>query len=332
MLEQSREALAMTSGEVFCDCTLGGGGHALTIAPDISPGGLLIGIDQDVEALNFAHARLKAALSALSDPSPARLAIIKGNFADLDELLIQVPVPGIDGFLFDLGVSSHQLDIPSRGFSYARDAPLDMRMDPGTQTTTAAEIINNTTAADLAWILRNFGEERHAVQIAHRIVKARVQAPITSTSELVRIVKSAIPARYRRSGGNPAKRTFQALRIAVNRELDVLEAGLNAAVRWLNPAGRLVVISYHSLEDRIVKNLFNELSKSCICPPEAPICTCGIKPIFSRISKRALVATSEQREDNPRSKSAKLRWAIKSPEEDPSPGGDLDPGVARHRQ
>jgi 16S rRNA (cytosine1402-N4)-methyltransferase len=306
MPEQSRRFLALKSGESFCDGTLGGGGHALILAQDISPGGLLIGIDQDPWAIKAATARLK------EERPPIRCHLIQGNFANLDELLLPLRIPGVDGFLFDLGVSSAQLDIPSRGFSYSRNAPLDMRMDPGNQTVTAAEIVNCFSQADLTRILRNFGQERQAARIAHRIVQAREQAPITTTSVLAQLVSAAIPARERRSGGNPAKRSFQALRIAVNRELEALSAGLDAAIRWLNPGGRIVVLSYHSLEDRLVKTRFAQLSESCSCPPEVPICRCGGQPVLARWARRALSASATEVAANPRSKSAKLRWAIKA--------------------
>jgi 16S rRNA (cytosine1402-N4)-methyltransferase len=226
-------------------------------------------------------------------------------------LLVEAEVPGIDGFLFDLGVSSPQLDIPQRGFSYAREAPLDMRMDPGKQTTTAAEIINTKNETDLAWILREYGEERWASRIAQFIVKTREKEPLETTTQLTAIVKAAIPASARREGGNPAKRTFQALRIAVNDELTQLEKGIDAALRWLNPQGRIAVISYHSLEDRIVKEAFAQAAKGCICPPEAPVCVCGHKPILKLLSRKPLSASEEEIEANPRSKSAKLRVAMK---------------------
>ncbi|MDR2714210.1 MAG: 16S rRNA (cytosine(1402)-N(4))-methyltransferase RsmH [Coriobacteriales bacterium] len=305
MPTQCREALALKPGEVYCDCTLGGAGHALIMAADINPSGLLIGIDQDNQALSAAAARISQAFPELSTK------ILKGNFADLDALLLEAAIPGIDGILFDLGVSSPQLDTPERGFSYAADAPLDFRMDPSTQTLTAAEIINTYNETDLAWIIRSFGEERWALRIARFIVKKREVAAIKTTTELVDIIRAAIPTKARLIGGHPAKRTFQAFRIYINKELEVLESGLESAIRWLNPGGRIAVISYHSLEDAIVKKLFAKMSQGCICEPEAPICTCGQQPIFCKTSKKPLVARSEELEANPRSKSAKLRWGIK---------------------
>jgi len=305
MLTQCREWLALKPGETFCDCTLGGAGHALALAEDISATGTLIGIDQDDQALEAATARLSQAFPNLS------IKILKGNFRDLDKLLLSASVPGIDGILFDLGVSSPQIDNPARGFSYATDAPLDFRMDPSTQTLTAAEILNTFNEADLTWIIRTYGEERWALRIAHFISLEREKTPIATTNQLVEIIRAAIPASARAQGGNPAKRTFQGLRIYLNDELEALKLGLEAAIRWLNPGGRIVVISYHSLEDQLVKRKFSEMMQECICPEDAPICTCGHKPVFSKASKKPLVAAEEEREINPRSKSARLRWGMK---------------------
>jgi 16S rRNA (cytosine1402-N4)-methyltransferase len=320
MLPECREALALKPGETYCDCTLGGAGHALELARDLEPNGTLIGIDQDSVALEVATERFdeRRRVSPTSPTEPTsltkptlRLVLLQGNFGNLDDLLVEAEVPGIDGFLFDLGVSSPQLDFPQRGFSYAREAPLDMRMDPGNQTLTAAEIINTRTEADLTRILREYGEERWAARIASFIVKARERQALTRTTELAELIKAAIPASARRAGGNPAKRTFQALRIAVNGEMDVLRSGLEAALRWLNPAGRIAVISYHSLEDRIVKETFAQAARGCICPPEAPVCVCGHEPILAYMTKKPIRASEAEIERNPRAKSAKLRVAIK---------------------
>jgi 16S rRNA (cytosine1402-N4)-methyltransferase len=311
MLPECREALALKPGETYCDCTLGGAGHALGLARDLEPGGTLIGIDQDSAALEVATKRFDERHRVPGTSHELRLVLLQGNFGNLDELLVKAEVPGIDGFLFDLGVSSPQLDFPQRGFSYAREAPLDMRMDPGNQTLTATEIINTTTAAGLTRILHEYGEERWAARIADFIVKARERQPLTQTTELVELVKAAIPASARRAGGNPAKRTFQALRIAVNGEMDALRSGLEAALRWLNPAGRIAVISYHSLEDRIVKETFAQAAKGCVCPPEAPVCVCGHEPILAYMTKKPLRAGEVETGSNPRAKSAKLRVAIK---------------------
>ena len=305
MLAEVLAELDPQVGEVACDCTLGGAGHTVELAKRVAPDGLSIGIDQDDMALTAATARLEREV-----PSADTL-LLKGNFGDLDDLLVEAEVPGVDCFLFDLGVSSPQLDIPERGFSYNEDAPLDMRMNSGNHTQTAAEVVNTYNEADLARILRVYGDERHASRIARRIVERRAKEPIETTFQLVDVIKSAIPAAARRSGGHPARRTFQALRIEVNHELDVLDRGLRAAVRWANPGGRICVISYHSLEDRIVKHVFSELSQGCTCPPDLPVCVCGHVPIVSVRTRKPLVASDEEVATNPRSRSALMRVAVK---------------------
>ena len=303
MLQEVLEQLRLGSGSTVCDCTLGGAGHSVRMAAAVGEEGLLIGIDQDDMALAAAARRLDIEAPG----TPHRL--LKGNFGDLDGLLCSAEVPGVDGILFDLGVSSPQLDIPTRGFSYHEDAPLDMRMDPGTNTLNAAEVINTYTEADLTRILRVYGEERFARQIAREIVRRRATTPLRTTGDLVEAVKAGIPAAARRHGGHPAKRSFQAIRIEVNHELDVLERGLEAAVRWLNPGGRICVISYHSLEDRIVKRLFQEMSQGCTCPPDLPVCVCGHVPVLKVITRKPLVASADEVERNPRARSAKIRAA-----------------------
>lgn len=303
MLQEVLEQLQLKSGSVVCDCTLGGAGHSVRMAAQVGPQGLLLGIDQDDMALTAAGKRLDTEAPG----TPHKL--LKGNFGDLDELLCRAEVPGVDGFLFDLGVSSPQLDIPGRGFSYNEDAPLDMRMDPGTNTLNAAEVLNTYTEADLARILRIYGEEKFARQIAREVVRRRQTSPLATTGDFVDAIKAGIPAAARRHGGHPAKRSFQAIRIEVNHELDVLERGLEAAVRWLNPGGRVCVISYHSLEDRIVKRLFQELSQGCTCPPDIPVCVCGNVPIVKVTTRKPLVATADEVARNPRARSAKIRCA-----------------------
>jgi len=305
MLSQVLAELDPKVGEVVCDCTLGGAGHSVELARRIAPEGLLVGIDQDDMALEAATARLA------SEVPGAEVLVLKGNFSQMDDLLTTAEIPGVDCFLFDLGVSSPQLDIPERGFSYNEDAPLDMRMDPDNNTLTAAEVINHYNEADLVRILRMYGDERHAPRIAARIVSARSKAPITSTLQLAELVKSAIPAAARRRGGHPARRTFQALRIEVNHELEALEEGLTAAVRWANPGGRICVISYHSLEDRIVSHVFSEMSRGCTCPPDFPVCVCGNVPILHVRTRKALVAGADEVEANPRARSALMRVAEK---------------------
>lgn len=303
MLQEVLDTLKLAPGAVVCDCTLGGAGHSVHMARAVGAEGLLIGIDQDDMALAAASDRLDRE----APHTPHRL--LKGNFGDLDELLCSAEVPGVDGILFDLGVSSPQLDIPGRGFSYHEDAPLDMRMDPGNNPLNAAEVINTYTEADLARILRVYGEEKFASQIAREICRRRQKEPIRTTGELVDAIKAAIPAAARRHGHHPARKSFQAIRIEVNHELEVLERGLEAAVRWLNPGGRMCVISYHSLEDRIVKRLFQEMSRGCTCPPDIPVCVCGNVPVLDVITRKPLVASAEEVEGNPRARSAKIRVA-----------------------
>ena len=247
----------------------------------------------------------------LPDDVRPNIELLAGNFGDMDELLLSAEVPGVDAFLFDLGVSSVQIDTPSRGFSFKEDGPLDMRMNPGNDTLNAAEIVNTYNAADLTRIIRAYSDEKWASRIADFIVRSRANGRIETSEQLVDVIKAAIPASARRAGGHPAKRTFQALRIEVNSELDVLRRGLDAAVRWLNPGGRLVVISYHSLEDRIVKETFNAYANRCTCPPDLPVCVCGKEPILDLVTRKPLLPTAGEIERNPRARSAKLRVARK---------------------
>ena len=305
MLQEVLDTLKLKRGSVVCDCTLGGAGHSVKMAAQVGEDGLLLGVDQDDMALEAAAARLEREAPG----TPTKL--LKGNFGDLDNLLCSAEVPGVDGFLFDLGVSSPQLDIPGRGFSYNEDAPLDMRMDPGNNTLNAAEVINTYNEADLARILRVYGEEKFSSQIAREIVRRRETSPIETTGDFVEVIKAGIPAAARRHGGHPAKRSFQAIRIEVNHELEVLERGLEAAIRWTNPKGRICVISYHSLEDRIVKHKFQEMSQGCICPPEIPVCVCGHVPTLKVITRKPLVASPQEVERNPRARSAKIRVAMR---------------------
>lgn len=305
MLQEVLNALDPHKGDIVCDCTLGGAGHTVALAQRIAPDGLSIGIDQDDMALTAATERFEREV-----PEGNHL-FLKGNFGELDDLLVEAEIDGVDCFLFDLGVSSPQLDIAERGFSYNEDAPLDMRMSPDVCTTTAAEVINTYNETDLIQILRTYGDERHASRIAREIVRRRAKQPIQTTFELVDVVKAAIPAADRRHGHHPARKTFQALRIEVNHELEVLERGLRAAVRWLNPGGRICVISYHSLEDRIVKHVFSELSRGCTCPPDFPVCVCGNVPALRVKTKKPLVASDEEVRSNPRARSAKTRVAIR---------------------
>ena len=307
LLAECLEQLNLQTQHTFVDSTLGGAGHSLEVAKRLGPEGTLIGIDQDEVALAAARSRLEA----LPEQTRPALELLHGNFGELDSLLTSAEVPGIDAILFDLGVSSVQIDTPSRGFSFKEGAPLDMRMDPSTQTQTAAEIVNTYNAADLARIIRAYSDERWAKRIAEFIVREREKEPIETSGRLVEIIKAAIPASARRAGGHPAKRTFQALRIEVNSELDVLRRGLDAAIRWLNPGGRIAVISYHSLEDRIVKDTFAHMANRCTCPPDLPVCVCGKEPILDIVTRKPILPTPEEVERNPRARSAKLRVAQK---------------------
>lgn len=307
LLTECIEALDLPDHPVFVDATLGFAGHSFEAAGQLGKDGLLIGIDQDEVALESAAARLES----IPEAQRPELALLRGNFGDLDELLTSCEIPGIDAILFDLGVSSVQIDTLDRGFSFKENGPLDMRMDPGKQTLTAEEIVNTYNAADLTRIIRSYSDEKWASRIADFIVAARAEAPLRESGQLVDIIKAAIPASARRSGGHPAKRTFQALRIEVNSELTVLRRGLDAAVRWLNPGGVIVVISYHSLEDRIVKDTFASFANRCTCPPELPVCACGKEPILDVVTRKPILPSPEEIERNPRSRSAKLRVARK---------------------
>lgn len=294
--------LACRSGGRYVDGTVGGGGHASAILEASAPDGILLGIDRDPQALRSAARRLT--------PYGERITLVRGNYAQMDELARSVGWTYADGIVLDLGVSSPQLDIPGRGFSYQHEAPLDMRMDP-TIKQTAADLVNQASAAELIRILREYGEERWASRIGRFIVEARRREPIVTTMQLVEIIKAAVPASSRREGGHPARRTFQALRIAVNDELRSLEKGLAAAWRLLTPGGRLVVISFHSLEDRIVKQFFQQKAAGCICPPDLPVCTCGRRPELRLLTRRAVIPLEMEIQANPRARSAKLRAALK---------------------
>lgn len=307
LLAECIDALDLPDHPVFVDATLGFAGHSFEAAKQLGRDGLLIGIDQDEVALASATERLEA----IPEAHRPELALLRGNFGDLDDMLASCEIPGIDAILFDLGVSSVQIDTQSRGFSFKENGPLDMRMDPGKQTLTAQEIVNTYNAADLTRIIRAYSDEKWASRIADFIVAARQEAPIEESGQLVDIIKAAIPASARRAGGHPAKRTFQALRIEVNSELTVLRRGLDAAVRWLNPGGMLVVISYHSLEDRIVKDTFARFANRCTCPPELPVCACGKEPVLDVVTRKPQLPTPEEIARNPRARSAKLRVARK---------------------
>ncbi len=296
LLNETIEALAVERGGVFVDGTLGGGGHAEAILQKL-PSGRLIGIDRDGAAIAAASKRLAG--------YPAFTAL-RGNYADMQELLDSIGVGGVDGVLLDLGVSSFQLDTAERGFSYNENARLDMRMDERAPLS-AYEVVNGYKEAELAGIITRYGEERWAKRIAQFIIKARADKPVETTFELNDLIKAAIPASARREGPHPSKRTFQAIRIEVNGELSQLEGALRSAVERLNPGGRMAVITFHSLEDRIVKQTFRELANPCVCDPRAPVCVCGRKPSVKPVTRKAAAPSEAEILDNPRARSAHLR-------------------------
>ncbi len=299
LLSECLEALRIRPDGIYVDGTLGRAGHSIEIARRLTTGRLVC-IDQDREAIEAARERLA--------PWMDRVTLVRSNFCALDEILRENGIAGADGMLFDLGVSSPQLDDPARGFSYMHDAPLDMRMDERAPLT-AREVVNGWSQEELRRILQDYGEERYASAIARAIVRRREQAPIETTFELVDVIRGAMPAAALREKQHPAKRSFQAIRIAVNGELDVLEPMLQAAARGLRPGGRLAVITFHSLEDRIVKRAMQALAQGCTCPPEFPVCVCGKKPMLKRISRKPITAGAEELRENPRARSAKLRVA-----------------------
>lgn len=313
LLYECMDGLAIKPDGIYIDGTCGGAGHSTEIAKRLTTG-RLVGIDQDETAVSVATERLA--------PFGERATVVHSNFCQLDSVCRELGIDKIDGFLADLGVSSYQLDTPERGFSYMADAPLDMRMDsrPRNQensdpsdaaSLTAYDVVNTYSEFDLRRILYDYGEERFAPRIAQRIVKAREISPIRTTGELVSLIKEAIPAAAREGGHHPAKRSFQAIRIEVNHELDVIRPALEAALERLKPGGRLVVITFHSLEDRIVKQTFADMASGCTCPKSLPICVCGKKPKVKILTKKPILPSPEELAVNPRSRSAKLRVAEK---------------------
>ena len=297
LLEECIEGLAIKPDGIYVDGTLGGAGHSSRIAAKLTTG-RLIGIDRDNVALEAAAERLKH----FED----RVTLVHANFCDMDQALQGLGIDKVDGILLDLGVSSPQLDDGQRGFSYMTDAPLDMRMN-GEDTRDARQIVNTWSYEELKRILYDYGEERFAPRIAAAICRRREQAPIETTLELVDVIKSAMPASALREKQHPAKRSFQAIRIAVNDELGAVETVMKKAVPLLNPGGRLAVITFHSLEDRIVKNAMAEAAKGCTCPPSFPVCVCGKKPQVRIVTRKPIVSGEEELERNPRARSAKLR-------------------------
>ena len=301
LLRECLEGLAVRPDGIYVDGTLGRAGHALEIVKRLTTG-RLIAIDRDKAALDAAPARLQGYLD--------KVVLVRGNFGGLSAILSGLGVNAVDGMLFDLGVSSPQLDDGSRGFSYLQDAPLDMRMDRSAALT-ARDVVNGWSRDELKRILWQYGEERYAGPIAAAIVRERGQAPVETTGQLAEIIRSAMPAKARREKQHPAKRSFQAIRIAVNDELGEVERLLAYAPDLLKPGGRLAVISFHSLEDRLVKTAFAEWAKGCTCPPDFPVCVCGKTPRVRLVGKRPITADGEELMDNPRARSAKLRLAEK---------------------
>ena len=297
MLEEVLEGLNIREDGTYVDATVGGAGHSSEIAKRLTTGRLIC-LDQDNEAIAAAGKRLEVYGN--------RCKIIKSNYENIESVLKGEGITGVSGILADLGVSSHQLDTVERGFSYSADAPLDMRMDTDTAQT-AADIINGYSEKELIRVLRDYGEERFAPAIARNIVKRREEAPITTTFELNDIISASIPMKFREKGSHPSKRTFQAIRIELNRELEVLEGTLDTMIDLLEPGGRLCIITFHSLEDRIVKTVFNKAQNPCICPPNFPKCVCGRVSKGRHISRKAILPTEEEIARNKRSKSAKLR-------------------------
>ena len=298
LLKESIDALQIRPDGIYVDGTLGGGGHSLEICRRLSAKGRLIGIDQDADALQAASDRL----AEYSD----RVTIVRSNFCDMKKVLREINLTFIDGVILDLGVSSYQLDTAGRGFTYREDAPLDMRMDQR-QPQTARDIVNGYSEMELYRVIRDYGEEKFAKRIAAGIVRERQKKQLETTGELIQVIKAAVPAKAREGGGHPAKRTFQAIRIELNRELDVLQDSLEEMIDLLNDGGRIAVITFHSLEDRIVKNIFRTCENPCTCPPGFPVCVCGKKSKGTVITKKPILPGQEELERNPRSKSAKLR-------------------------
>ena len=307
LLDEVIEGLAIKENGIYVDGTLGGAGHSSEIVKRLK-GGKLVGIDQDEDAIEASSERLK-------DYMEKDLAVIvRDNYRNMKAVLQSLGIERVDGILLDLGVSSYQFDEAERGFSYRFDAPLDMRMDRRSEKS-AAEIVNGYSEAELYRILREYGEEKFAKNIAGNIVKARTEKPIETTFELNEIIKNSIPAKFRAGKGHPSKQTFQAIRIECNDELNVLKDTLDDMISLLNPDGRLAIITFHSLEDRIVKNKFKEVMEPCICPPSFPVCTCGRKPMGRTLTRKPVIPTEEEMEENPRAKSAKLRIFVRNEEE-----------------
>ena len=298
LLNETIDGLNIKPDGIYVDGTLGGGGHAYEVCKRLGEKGSIVGIDQDAAAIEAASARLK--------DFGEKVTIVRSNYCDMKSKLHELGIDKVDGIVLDLGVSSYQLDTAERGFSYREDAPLDMRMDTR-QKMTARDIVNDYTEADLYRVIRDYGEDKFAKNIAKHIVQARAVKPVETTAELSEIIRASIPMKFQKKSGHPAKRTFQAIRIELNRELDVLRDSLDDMIDLLNPGGRLCIITFHSLEDRIVKSAFRKNENPCTCPPDFPVCVCGKKSKGSIITKKPILPSEEELEWNSRSKSAKLR-------------------------
>ncbi len=298
LLYETVDSLNIKPDGIYVDGTLGGGGHAYEVASRLGEHGRLIGIDQDADAIQAATERL--------EPFKEKVTIVRSNYRNIREVLTGLGIQKVDGIYLDLGVSSYQLDTAERGFTYRENAPLDMRMDQRNDKT-AADIVNDYTEMELFRVIRDYGEDKFAKNIAKHIVRARENGRIETTDQLVEIIKAAIPAKMRAEGGHPAKRTFQAIRIELNKELEVLTESIDTMIDLLNPDGRLSIITFHSLEDRIVKTIFRTNENPCICPPNLPVCVCGKKSKGKVITRKPIVPADEELEENKRSKSSKLR-------------------------
>ena len=298
LLNETIDGLNIKPDGIYVDGTLGGGGHAYEVCRRLGEKGSIVGIDQDAAAIEAASARLK--------DFGEKVTIVRSNYCDMKSKLHELGIDKVDGIVLDLGVSSYQLDTAERGFSYREDAPLDMRMDTR-QKMTARDIVNDYTEADLYRVIRDYGEDKFAKNIAKHIVQARAVKPVETTAELSEIIRASIPMKFQKKSGHPAKRTFQAIRIELNRELDVLRDSLDDMIDLLKPGGRLCIITFHSLEDRIVKSAFRKNENPCTCPPDFPVCVCGKKSKGSIITKKPILPSEEELEYNSRSKSAKLR-------------------------
>ncbi|MFQ9511094.1 MAG: 16S rRNA (cytosine(1402)-N(4))-methyltransferase RsmH [Lachnospiraceae bacterium] len=298
LLDETIESLNIRPDGCYVDGTLGGGGHAYEVCKKLGENGRFIGIDQDGDAICAASKRL--------EEFGEKVTIVRSNYVEMAKVLDTLEVSGVDGIVLDLGVSSYQLDNSERGFTYREDVPLDMRMDQR-QEKTAKDIVNGYSEYELYRIIRDYGEDKFAKNIAKHIVRGRSEKEIETTGELIELIKAAIPMKVRAVGGHPAKKTFQAIRIELNEELEVLKKSIDCMIERLNPGGRLSIITFHSLEDRIVKNMFRENENPCICPPEFPVCVCGKKSKGKVITRKPILPSEEEMNANSRSKSAKLR-------------------------